>query len=170
MMNAGRVIDAQLQQNNVPVLKPLYMEAVALVERLHHRLLDVIKDEFARSDRFDVNSVQALLLFNIGDSELTAAELCSRGYYLGSNISYNLKKLAEMDYIHHQRSRMDRRSVHVSLTARGREVAAMVGALYERHLRSIEQVGGIAMDDFQRLNHALHRLDRFWSDQMLYRL
>ncbi len=131
-------------------LKPLYMEALTLVERLHRRLLDVIKDEFDRAGRSDVNSVQALLLFNIGDSELTAGELRTRGYYLGSNVSYNLKKLVEMGYIHHQRSRMDRRSVRVSLTEKGQEVADIVNGLYNRHIRSIDQVGGIAASRLRR--------------------
>lgn len=151
-------------------LKPLYLEAVALVERLHRRLLDVVKDEFDRSGRSDVNSVQALLLFNIGGSELTAGELRTRGYYLGSNVSYNLKKLVEMGYIHHQRSRIDRRSVRVSLTDKGMEVAKIVGGLYDRHLRSIDQVGGIDVDGFHDLNRSLQRLERFWTDQILYRL
>jgi DNA-binding MarR family transcriptional regulator len=151
-------------------LKPLYLEALTLVERLHRRLLDVIKDEFDRSGRSDVNSVQALLLFNIGGSELTAGELRTRGYYLGSNVSYNLKKLVEMGYIHHQRSRMDRRSVRVSLTDKGSEVAKIVGALYDRQIRSIDQVGGIDADDFHALNRSLQRLERFWTDQILYRL
>ncbi len=151
-------------------LKPLYLEALTLVERVHRRLLDVVKDEFDRSGRSDVNSVQALLLFNIGDSELTAGELRTRGYYLGSNVSYNLKKLVEMGYIHHQRSRVDRRSVRVSLTEKGRQVAEVVAGLYERHLQSIDQVGGIDADDFHALNRSLQRLDRFWTDQILYRL
>jgi DNA-binding MarR family transcriptional regulator len=151
-------------------LKPLYLEALTLVERLHRRLLDVIKDEFDRAGRSDVNSVQALLLSNIGDSELTAGELRTRGYYLGSNVSYNLKKLVEMGYIHHQRSRMDRRSVRVSLTEKGQEVADIVNKLYERHIRSIDQVGGIGPDDFHALNRSLQRLERFWTDQILYRL
>lgn len=151
-------------------LKPLYLEALTLVERLHRRLLDVIKDEFDRSGRSDVNSVQALLLFNIGDAELTAGELRSRGYYLGSNVSYNLKKLVEMGYIRHERSRSDRRSVRVSLTEKGREVARTVDCLYDRHIRSIEEVGGIAPDDFHSLNRSLCRLERFWTDQVLYRL
>jgi len=77
-------------------VRPLYLEALTLVERLHRRLLDVIKDEFDRRGRADINSVQALLLYNIGDKELTAGELRTRGYYLGSNVSYNLKKLVEM--------------------------------------------------------------------------
>ena len=170
MISAARAVEAVNQQNNTPDLKPLYMEALTLVERLHRRLLDVIKDEFERSGRSDVNSVQALLLFNIGDAELTAGELRSRGYYLGSNVSYNLKKLVEMGFIHHQRSRMDRRSVRVSLTEKGQEIAATVAGVYERHMKSIEQVGGIAADDFQMLNRAMQRLDRFWTDQILYRL
>ena len=114
--------------------------------------------------------MQALLLFNIGESGLTAGELRTRGYYLGSNVSYNLKKLVEMGYIHHQRSRMDRRSVRVSLTDKGREIADIVNGLYDRHIRSIQQVGGIALDDFHNLNKSLQRLERFWTDQILYRL
>lgn len=165
-----RVAEAAAQPPANAELKPLYMETLTLVERLHRRLLDVIKDEFDRAGRSDVNSVQALLLFNIGDSELTAGELRTRGYYLGSNVSYNLKKLVEMGYIHHQRSRMDRRSVRVSLTEKGQEVANIVNKLYERHIRSIDQVGGIAAGDFSDLNRSLQRLERFWTDQILYRL
>ncbi|MCR4282987.1 MAG: winged helix DNA-binding protein [Bauldia sp.] len=165
-----RAVEAVAQPAGNADLKPLYMEALTLVERLHRRLLDVIKDEFDRTGRADVNSVQALLLFNIGESELTAGELRTRGYYLGSNVSYNLKKLVEMGYIHHQRSRMDRRSVRVSLTEKGQEVAKIVDGLYERHIRSIDQIGGIASSDFQNLNRSLQRLERFWTDQILYRL
>ena len=151
-------------------LHSLYMESVQLVERLHRRLLDVVKDEFDRRGRSDINAVQALLLFNIGNSELTAGELRSRGYYLGSNVSYNLKKLVDLGYINHQRSRVDRRSVRVSLTEKGTDIADVVAALYERHIGSIEQVGGIGAGEFQQMNKLLTRLDRFWNDQIMYRL
>src|SRR5438067_12623277 len=97
-------------------IRPLYLEALTLVERLHRRLLDVIKDEFDRRSRADINSVQTLLLYNIGEKELTAGELRTRGYYLGSNVSYNLKKLVELGYLDHQRSRIDRRSLRIKLT------------------------------------------------------
>src|SRR5437660_9441706 len=110
-----------------------------LVERLHRRLLDVIKDEFDRRSRADVNAVQALLLYNIGDKELTAGELRTRGYYLGSNVSYNVKKLVEMDYLHHARSRVDRRSVRISLTEKGRAVHEVVASLYDKHVLTVEQ-------------------------------
>ena len=151
-------------------IKPVYLEALTLVERLHRRLLDVIKDEFDRQGRNDINAVQALLLYNLGDSELTAGELRTRGYYLGSNVSYNLKKLVDMGYIHHQRSRTDRRSVRVSLTEQGRDVAQTVDALYERHTQSLQQIGQIDIESFETLNKALQRLERFWTDQILYRL
>jgi DNA-binding MarR family transcriptional regulator len=151
-------------------IRSLYLESLQLVERLHRRLLDVIKDEFDRKGRADINAIQALLLFNIGNAELTAGELRSRGYYLGSNVSYNLKKLVELDFINHQRSRVDRRSVRVSLTPKGQEIADVVGRLYERHVGSIEQVGGINREEFRQMNRALQRLDRFWNDTIAYRM
>lgn len=152
------------------VIHNLYLESVHLVERLHRRLLDVIKDEFDRQGRDDINAVQALLLFNIGSSELTAGELRSRGYYMGSNVSYNVKKLVELGFINHARSRIDRRSVRISLTDKGQEVAETVARLYQRHVGSIHKVGGIGQDEFGQMNKLLQRLDRFWNDQILYRL
>ena len=118
---ATAVETAERAAGQAPV-QPLYLEALTLVERLHRRLLDVIKDEFDRRGRADINSVQALLLYNIGDKELTAGELRTRGYYLGSNVSYNLKKLVELGFLDHQRSRVDRRSVRIRLTPQGQEI------------------------------------------------
>ncbi len=151
-------------------LKGRYLVSLKLIERLHRLLLDVIKDEFERLGRSDVNSVQALLLYNIGDAELTAGELTSRGYYLGSNVSYNLKKLVDAGYINHQRSTVDRRSVRVKLTDKGQEICRVVNALYLRQLKSLQQVGGIGSDDLETLNKALIRLERFWTDQIRYQL
>lgn len=151
-------------------IRSLYLETLTLVERLHRRLLDVIKDEFDRQGRADINAVQALLLYNIGEKDLTAGELRTRGYYLGSNVSYNLKKLVEMDFLDHQRSRVDRRSVRIKLTDKGREVRDIVEVLYQKHVGSVAQVGGINSDEFATLNKSLQRLERFWTDQILYRL
>ena len=155
---------------NEDPIRSLYMESLYLVERLHRRLLDVIKDEFDRQGRDDVNAIQALLLFNIGNSELTAGELRSRGYYLGSNVSYNVKKLVDLGFINHQRSRIDRRSVRISLTKEGQEVAETVAKLYDRHVGSIEKVGGIGEGEFSQMNKLLQRLDRFWNDSIAYRM
>ena len=170
MKSVTKTVEPLDRQEHVEEVRPLYLEALTLVERLHRRLLDVIKDEFDRRGRSDINAVQALLLFNIGDSELTAGELRTRGYYLGSNVSYNLKKLVEMGFLHHQRSRVDRRSVRIKLTDKGEDVRNVVEGLYAKHVKTIEQVGGIHANDFSTLNKALQRLERFWTDQILYRL
>ncbi len=151
-------------------IKGHYLKSLRMIERLHRLLLDVIKDEFERLGRSEVNSVQALLLFNIGESELTAGELRSRGYYLGSNVSYNLKKLVEAGYINHERSTSDRRSVRVSLTDKGKDVCDVINTLYNRQLGSLEQVGGVKDCDLSVMNDSLYRLERFWADQIRYRL
>ena len=170
MNKATAVIGATAVSTKAMPVRAQYLESLALVERLHRRLLDVIKDELDRRGRTDVNSVQALLLYNIGDNEVTAGELRTRGYYLGSNVSYNVKKLVEMGYLNHQRSRVDRRSVRIRLTRLGEEVREMVAGLYEKHVMTVEQIGGISIEDFSKLNNALTRLDRFWTDQIRYRL
>jgi len=170
MKTLVKAVEPADRQAKFDHIQPLYLEALTLVERLHRRLLDVIKDEFDRRGRADINAVQALLLFNIGDKELTAGELRSRGYYLGSNVSYNLKKLVEMGFLDHQRSRVDRRSVRIKLTQKGSDVRHIVENLYEKHVRTVEQVGGIQAHEFAELNKALQRLERFWTDQILYRL
>jgi DNA-binding MarR family transcriptional regulator len=155
---------------NDPTFRDEYLRALRMIERLHRLLLDVIKDEFDRQGGSEINSVQALLLNNMGDDELTAGELKTRGYYLGSNVSYNLKKLVEMGYLHYKRSDKDRRSVRVSLTPKGIEARNTIQKLYQRQLTSVEAVGQISLEDFKGVNKALVRLERFWTDQVRYRL
>jgi DNA-binding MarR family transcriptional regulator len=145
-----------------------YLETLSLVERLHRLLLDVIKDEFERLGLLEINAVQALLLFNIADNEVTAGELRSRGYYQGSNVSYNLKKLVDNGFMHHQRCEIDRRSVRVRLTEKGRGVHAIVTELLERHAQGLENDLLVGADKILTMNKALQRVERFWSDQIRY--
>ncbi|MGE0409986.1 MAG: MarR family winged helix-turn-helix transcriptional regulator [Amphiplicatus sp.] len=151
-------------------LRGAYLQLLHLVERLHRQLLDVIKDELERLGQTDINSVQALLLYNIGDAELTPGELRSRGHYLGSNVSYNLKQLIDKGYIRDQRSNVDRRSKRVSLTETGLEVRERLASLFERQLGSVEQVGGVDLPLIESTNKTLQRLERFWADQVRFRL
>ncbi len=158
------------QEPSQEQLKNGYLQLLHLIERLHRQLLDVIKDELERIGQTDINSVQALLLYNIGDSELTPGELRSRGHYLGSNVSYNLKQLIDKNYIQDQRSDVDRRSKRVSLTQSGFEIRDRISALFERQLGSVEQVGGVDLPLIESTNKSLQRLERFWADQVRFRL
>jgi DNA-binding MarR family transcriptional regulator len=145
-----------------------YLEALTLVERLHRLLLDVIKDEFERVGVLEINAVQALLLFNIGENEVTAGELKTRGYYQGSNVSYNLKKLVEMGYMHHQRCEIDRRSVRVRLTEKGRKIRDVVSALFMSHSEGLMTRGVLDMDGIDTITTSLRRMERYWSEQIRY--
>ena len=145
-----------------------YLENLSLVERLHRLLLDVIKDEFERLHLLEINPVQALLLFNVGENEVTAGELKSRGYYQGSNVSYNLKKLVELGYMHHQRSEVDRRSVRVRLTEKGRRVRGMLADLFGRHAEGLMKRGLVDNEAMDGMNQALRRIERYWTEQIRY--
>lgn len=143
-----------------------YLELLALVERAHRLLLDVVKDEFERLAIVELNPVQGLLLFNIGDKVVTAGELRSRGYYQGSNASYNLKKLVEGGFIHHQRSDVDRRSVRIRLTEKGWEVHEILDRLLQRQAGQLgERLGP---DELGDLNKDLRIVERFWSESIRY--
>jgi DNA-binding MarR family transcriptional regulator len=170
MLNIANATEHHAQEQRIAQIEPLYLKTVTLVERLHRRLLDVIKDEFDRRNRSELNPIQGFLLYSIGEQEITAGELRTRGYYLGSNVSYNLKKLVELGYLDYRPSTADRRSVHIKLTSKGCEVRNIIAALYRKHVGSVEQVGDVHCDDFVTLNKSLHRLERFWTDQILYRL
>jgi len=108
------------------------------------------------------------LLFNIGDNEVTAGELKSRGYYQGSNVSYNLKKLVEMGYMHHQRCEIDRRSVRVRLTVKGREIRDVVSGLFARHAEGLEAKGVLGPEGIEDITSSLKRMERYWTDQIRY--
>lgn len=145
-----------------------YLDSLTLVERLHRLLLDVIKDEFERVGMLEINAVQALLLFNVGDNEVTAGELKTRGYYQGSNVSYNLKKLVDMGFMHHQRSEIDRRSVRVSLTQRGREARKIVGTLFATHAAGLMSRGVLDHESIEDITSSLRRVERYWTEQIRY--
>ena len=130
--------------------------------------MDVIKDEFERINVLEINPVQALLLFNIDENEVTAGELKSRGYYQGSNVSYNLKKMVEMGYMHHQRSEIDRRSVRVRLTEKGRSIRDIVAELFARHADGLQSKGVLGSEGIEDITSSLRRVERYWTDQIRY--
>ncbi len=152
----------------LPEFEDSYLGLLSMVERLHRLLLDVVKDEFERLGLLDVNAVQALLLFNVGEAEVTAGELKTRGYYQGSNVSYNLKKLVEAGYLHHERSEVDRRSVRIRLTDRGRFVADTVGELFSRHAAALRPDAAAGEARLGEVNESLQRVERFWMEQIRY--
>lgn len=148
-------------------MKNPYLETIALVERLHRECLEVIRADLDRHGIRDLNNVQAMILFNIGTDELTVGELTNRGYYLGSNVSYNVKKMVENGYLIQERSPHDRRAVNVRLSEKGLAVCEKLHAMYDRHVQELAK-GVVSQEDLQAANTLLRRLERFWSSSMDY--
>ncbi len=138
-----------------------YFQVISLVERLHRQFLELVKLELEGLGIHDINNIQGMMLFSIGDSEMTVGELTLRGCYLGSNVSYNVKKMVENGYLVQQRSLHDRRSVHVHLTEKGAELRDSLTAMHHRHLEMLPQAG-LAADDLQTVGATLRRLEQFW--------
>lgn len=161
-------IQAQVLDGSQKALLIGYLEQLGLIERLHRLMLDVIKDEFERLGVLEINSVQALLLFNVAEAEVTAGELRTRGYYQGSNVSYNLRKLVDLGYMHHQRSDVDRRSVRVRLTDKGRRVRSLLLDLFNRHAEGMDRRTVLSAAQVEETNQAMRRMERYWTDQIRY--
>lgn len=141
-----------------------YYEAIQLIERLHRHFLDVLKVELDKKGIQDINNVQSMILHNIGMDELTVGELTIRGYYLGSNVSYNVKKMVENDYLIQERSVHDKRSIRVKLSEKGIELNNMLSEMFARHEGMIEGTD-ISDENLTGLNETLKKLERFWASQ-----
>jgi DNA-binding MarR family transcriptional regulator len=139
-----------------------YIETISLIERLHRHFLEVVKLELEGLGVHDINNVQALMLFNIGDAEMCVGELTLRGCYLGSNVSYNLKRMVENDYLVQQRSTHDRRSIHVRLTGKGQALRTRLAAMHKRHAEMLGRNRMVREEDLQGAATTLGRLERFW--------
>lgn len=147
-------------------MKDKYLQTTRLIERLHRRFLDVIKTELDRLGVEDINNVQTLILFNINEDQLTVGELTARGYYLGSNVSYNVKKLVENGYLIQERSSHDRRMTRVKLAQKGLDLTLRIDQLYARNAEELE--GRFSAENLESVNKVLQGLERYWSNLVSY--
>ena len=148
-------------------MKQSYLDTIRLIERLHRRFLDVIKTELDRLGIEDINNVQTLILSNISSEQLTVGELTARGYYLGSNVSYNVKKLVENGYLTQERSPHDRRMTRVRVSDKGLELCERIDRLYRNNAQELEREV-ISQDQLGATNQVLSALERYWSNYITY--
>ncbi|MBI3440520.1 MAG: winged helix DNA-binding protein [Proteobacteria bacterium] len=142
-----------------------YYDSINLIERLHRQFMDVLKVELERASILDINNVQGMILHNIGTDELTVGELTVRGYYLGSNVSYNVKKMVENGYLVQERSIHDKRSVRVKLSDKGRKLNDAISRLYKKHEERLVSAG-LPGSRLESMNQVLRDLETFWGEQM----
>lgn len=143
-------------------MSQVYYESIQLIERLHRHFLDVLKVELERMGVMDINNMQAMILYNIGKEDVTVGELTVRGYYLGSNVSYNVKKMVENEYLIQERSKHDKRSIRVRLSEKGTILKQKMGVLFSQHSTELKTVQ-LDLDTLQQINARLRLLERFWA-------
>lgn len=144
-----------------------YLEAIKLIERLHRQFLEVVKIELDRMGVADINNVQSLILWNIGNEDLTVGDLTHRGYYLGSNVSYNVKKMVEAGYLTQERSSHDRRSIRLKVSPKGLALCERIAEMFERH-RELLVGRRLNSDRIAAANATLRDLERLWTEALHY--
>lgn len=144
-----------------------YFDATFLIERLHRHFLEVVKVDLDRHSIQDINNVQALILYNLGQDEMTVGELTARGYYLGSNVSYNVKKMFEAGYLEQERSPHDRRSVRVKLSEKGLALHKQLHAYFEKQIGKLPEAN-LATDELLKCIDTLKKIERFWTSMINY--
>jgi DNA-binding MarR family transcriptional regulator len=144
-----------------------YYEAVLLVERVHRHFLEVVKTDLDRHGIQDINNVQALILYNIGTDEMTVGELTARGYYLGSNVSYNVKKMVENQYLTQERSPHDRRSVRIKLSEKGLLLHKKINESLDKQVAALAGAQ-ITQEELMQSSEVLRKLERFWTGMINY--
>lgn len=145
---------------------PAYIEIIQLIEALHRQLLEAVRRELERTGVSEVNAVHGLLLFNIGSQVMRVGDLTARGLYRGANVSYNLKKLIDLEYISSERSEADRRSVRIQLTGKGLAVRDIVGSLFHRHSEDLFASRGLGPHRLENAIQSLQHIERYWNEEI----
>ena len=161
---------ADMQETAELSMGESFLKSLSLLEQAHRRLHDVVKDDLERGGERSLTGVQALLLYEIGEDEAPASVLRARGAFAGTSLSYNVKKLQEGGYLIQTRSEDDKRTVTLRLTERGKKVRSRVAKLFEKQASALEPTASVRPDDLSQLNKTITRLERFWSDQIRFRL
>ncbi|MEZ5952733.1 MAG: MarR family transcriptional regulator [Hyphomonas sp.] len=161
---------AEMQETAELSVGESFLQSLSLLEQAHRRLHDVVKDDLERGGERSLTGVQALLLYEIGEDEAPASVLRARGAFAGTSLSYNVKKLQEGGYLTQTRSEDDKRTVTLRLTERGKKVRNRVAKLFEKQATALEPTASVRPDDLSQLNKTISRLERFWSDQIRFRL
>jgi DNA-binding MarR family transcriptional regulator len=159
--NTARSANGPLADGIADGLKGRYLETVQLMERLHKQFLELVQAELGTGESGDINSVQAMIVHAIGAEEVLVGDVIQRGYYLGTNVSYNVRKLVEAGYLTQERSRHDRRALKLRLTPKGLELCERLDRLFETHIRELE--GSAMFDELAHATRVLKDLSSFWA-------
>lgn len=166
MDKAHKVFKSKLADIPPEEAKELFVESIALLEHLHQKLHDMLHFVLEGAGVTDLTPVQALLIYNLGEHEIMTGELRTRGFYLGSNVSYNLKKLVSLGYIAQEKHAHDKRSIRVSLTARGHKVRKIMSELYDAQIQKMIEDCPLEFEDLRASAKVMDVWNQFWAKEL----
>ena len=144
-------------------MNDLYLNVIQLLPKIHRQFMDVVKKDLEGLKIHDINNVQSIMLFSIGDTMLSVGDLILSGVYIGSNVSYHVKRMVENGYLTQEHSRYDRRVSHVRVTDKGRKLREELTMTHQRRIDLLSDVA-LSSDELQAAMSVLRLLDRFWTD------
>ena len=139
------------------------IEFAMLSEKVYRTFLELIKHELDVAGISDINPIQASVLLNIDENTITMSEVISRGYYMGSNASYNLKKMINNGYINQMQSEYDKRTSFLKLTNKGKDLLSKLKDKITEHAISLD---GKMKDKMtlSKMNGFLRNVDNYWKN------
>lgn len=154
-------IDTHINNDDKVKMKNTYYNFVVVSERLHRLFLDTIKHELQLMKINDINNIQCLVLYNMGENEVNVGELTKWGYYLGSNVSYNLRKLVENGYVIQKRVYSDRRQTIVSLTQKGFDLRNKLNEVLSLHAEILSNEYYVNESHLEDITKAFKNIEKF---------
>ena len=139
-----------------------YLSAIRMIERLHRQFFEMVRKILDAKSVRDLNAAQAIVMFHIGEEDMTVGELTNRGYYLDSNPSYNVRKMVEAVYLVQERSRHYQRSIRLRLTEKGLELRGTLQDMFNRQTMALGP-DSVTQDDLRTANGILSWLEWFWG-------
>ncbi|MBK18810.1 MAG: MarR family transcriptional regulator [Rhodospirillaceae bacterium] len=145
----------------------IYLQITRMIERLHRRHLDMLRFELDRIGVEGISAAQALMMTKIKGQSISVRDLVERGYYFGSNASYNIKQLVKCGFVIQERSPHDRRSMRLKLTDQGEDLCTQIEIAEAAHAKSLaEDVG--EMSEIAGASQVLRNLENTWSNYLRY--
>jgi DNA-binding MarR family transcriptional regulator len=142
-------------------MKAVYFEIIMGIERLHRVFFDMVKADLDRTGVKDITDIQCFILYNIGTSKMTVGEISNRGYYMGSNVTYNLKKMVENGYVLQQQSPHDKRSSHIQLSEKGLKIFQRFDEIFTRQSENLKN-NSITETELTDMRKTMQKLESFW--------
>ena len=146
------------------VKKNKCIEFAMLSESVYRTFLDLIKYELDSAGIIDINPIQAAVLLNIVNADQIAkGDVLKKGYYMGSNASYNLNKMKENGYIDQIQSEFDKRISYLRLTDKGVRLSDSLNEKISSHSQSIESNTSEKTTNIGKLITQLRSVENHWK-------